>query len=174
MYLHVLLFWHLLYLLLLSSSDPSAKATPAAPKLPNFCTQTQSSARRYLLHFDCHFSTGRGSASQPAWRKGSCWCTPLPKCGTDSGSSATWWLAGGGVKLAIEPEGPVSANSKPKQPQPFSNPNLKGMFLEKSLYWGFILGKQHPPDCSVMKQQINRWSKFVWKHSCSLLCYFLC
>lgn len=106
-----------LFLLLLSSFDLSTKANPAAPKSPNFCTQTQSSAVRYLLHFDCHFSTGRGSASQPAWRKGSCWCTLLPKCGTDSGSSATWWLAGGGVKLAIEPEGPVSANSKPNQPQ---------------------------------------------------------
>lgn len=36
LYLHVLLFWHLLYLLLLSSSDPSAKATPQHPSFRTF------------------------------------------------------------------------------------------------------------------------------------------
>lgn len=129
---------------------PPYWSNPAAPKSLNFCTHTQSSALRYLLHFDCHFSTGRGSASQPAWRKGSCWCTLLPKRGTDSGSSATWWSAGGGVKLAMGPEGPVSANCKPNRPQSLSNPGLKGMFWK--IPTCVILVKQHP-------QIVASWNK---------------
>lgn len=47
------------------------------------------------------------------------WCGLLPKCAADSGSSGTWWLAGGGVTLLILPLGLMSAKSNLNQPQHF-------------------------------------------------------
>lgn len=45
------------------------------------------------------------------------WCCAERQCGTDSGSGETWWLAGGGFTLVIEPIGLMSANSNLNQPQ---------------------------------------------------------
>lgn len=86
-------------------------------------TWMQNSGERFPCvissKFDCQISMRRGSAHQPAWRMAPRWCALFPKCGADSGSRGTWWLAGGGVTLLILPLGLMSANSNLTQPQHF-------------------------------------------------------